>query len=444
MDTVGITNQHEGLIDVRRFDDFDGKSVLVVDNYRNVTGLSVSFAGEQYAIAGDVISVIETSPDDEIAVGAAPVVPKLPVLNWPSARSDWLDVSSGHCGGHKAVGNGKADDTAAVQACLDMINYESVNTTRLYVTVYLPPGTYRITKTLNIVKILGGAVIGHGEATVLQWAGEKNGIMLHDGGVTRTRFIGLVFDGQGIADVGFEHDARHPGLYETRIRHQVNKFTNFLTAGVRVGFNKTGAGKLESSEMLFETCIFDRCGRDTPECAARYKSKLSPTHDGSPGAVGCGGVVLLHFNDYDNTFEGCLFKDCQFGIYAAEMGNFYVHNSRFERSKSHDLYLGPAAGYGIRRCVSQGSGKFVGSWSGPFTSGVSIQDCRVDSWTSPGSAIDYELRGPLLLLDNQFSNAPQPTVPPVSMIPYNDSVAAISISNNLVNGKHVGECSLAF
>ena len=61
MDTVGITNQHEGLIDVRRFDDRDGKSVLLVDNFRNMTALSVSFAGKQYTIAGDMISAIEVS-----------------------------------------------------------------------------------------------------------------------------------------------------------------------------------------------------------------------------------------------------------------------------------------------------------------------------------------------------------------------------------------------
>ena len=61
MDTVGITNRHEGLIDVRRFDDRDGKSVLVVDNFRNMSGLSVSFAGKQYAIGSDMISAIETS-----------------------------------------------------------------------------------------------------------------------------------------------------------------------------------------------------------------------------------------------------------------------------------------------------------------------------------------------------------------------------------------------
>lgn len=64
-------------------------------------------------------------------------------------------------------------------------------------------GTYRITQTLRIVKILGGAIIGHGETSVLQWAGAQGGILLHDGGVTRTRFVGLVFDGQGIAGVGF-------------------------------------------------------------------------------------------------------------------------------------------------------------------------------------------------------------------------------------------------
>jgi hypothetical protein len=379
--------------------------------------------------------------DGEGRSTAALAVAKLPVLNWPGARSDWLDVSSGECGGHKAVGNGKTDDTAAIQACLNMLNYESANATRLYVTVYIPPGTFRITKTLLVVKILGGAVIGHGEATILQWAGEKGGKMMEDGGVTRTRFVGIVFDGQGIAGVGFEHDGRRPGLYETRIRHQVNKFTNFLTAGLRVGYNKTGGGKLESSEMLFENCIFDKCGRDTPACAPRQKSAASPAHDGSPGTIGCGGVVLLHFNDYDNTFDGCLFADNQFGIYTAEMANFYVHNSRFERSKSHDMYLAPASGNGIRRCTSQGSGKFVGSWSGPFTSGVSVQDCRVDGWTSPGSAIDYELRGPLLLLDNQFTNAPDKS-PPVSMIPYADSVTAVSFSNNLVSGKHAVQALL--
>ena len=72
MDTIGITNHHEGLVDVRRFVDRDGKSVLAVDNYLNTSGLSVSFGGKQYAIAADaVISAIETNPGGtDAAVGA--------------------------------------------------------------------------------------------------------------------------------------------------------------------------------------------------------------------------------------------------------------------------------------------------------------------------------------------------------------------------------------
>jgi hypothetical protein len=33
----------------------------VVDNFQNKTGLSVSFKGKQYAIAGEMISAIETN-----------------------------------------------------------------------------------------------------------------------------------------------------------------------------------------------------------------------------------------------------------------------------------------------------------------------------------------------------------------------------------------------
>ena len=157
-----------------------------------------------------LLPLLQPSASLGLALRDAPApgaVAALPELHWPSARSDWLDVTSGECGGHKAVGDGKADDTLPIQACLDMLNYESANATHTAsnprVTVYLPPGTYRITRTLRIVKILGGAIIGHGETSVLQWAGAQGGILLHDGGVTRTRFVGLVFDGQGIAGVGF-------------------------------------------------------------------------------------------------------------------------------------------------------------------------------------------------------------------------------------------------
>jgi len=48
--------------------------------------------------------------------------------------------------------------------------------------------------------------------------------MLVSDGCSRTRFVGLVFDGALTAAVGFEHDAHAPGMFETRIRHQNSKF----------------------------------------------------------------------------------------------------------------------------------------------------------------------------------------------------------------------------
>eukprot|EP00038_Savillea_parva_P018447 m.23738 g.23738 ORF g.23738 m.23738 type:complete len:638 (+) comp4099_c0_seq1:116-2029(+) len=59
MDTIGITNSHADLIDVRRHDDTNDKTVLVVDNFRNISGLSVTFKGQTYPVTSDMLSIIE-------------------------------------------------------------------------------------------------------------------------------------------------------------------------------------------------------------------------------------------------------------------------------------------------------------------------------------------------------------------------------------------------
>eukprot|EP01051_Picozoa_sp_SAG22_P003461 SAG22_NODE_169_length_16721_cov_6.494104_3_plen_82_part_00 len=74
-------------------------------------------------------------------------------------------------------------------------------------------------------------------------------------------------------------------------RHQNNKFVNFLTAGIRIGHNRTG-GKLETSEVLFENSIFANIG-------SQDSVAFNCTRNG-----GCAGVAIENFNDYDNTFDG--------------------------------------------------------------------------------------------------------------------------------------------
>ncbi|HEY3416753.1 MAG TPA: glycosyl hydrolase family 28-related protein, partial [Armatimonadota bacterium] len=97
---------------------------------------------------------------------------QLPELNWEK-RSDWLDPTTDTT--PRAVGNGVADDTAALQAALDRISNES----KTNKVVFLPKGIYRITKTLVISNTSQGAeVIGCGRNTRIVWDGEDNGIML--------------------------------------------------------------------------------------------------------------------------------------------------------------------------------------------------------------------------------------------------------------------------
>src|SRR5574340_1192582 len=68
---------------------------------------------------------------------------ELPDLNW-IPRSDWISVRTSLS--PPAVGNGVADDTPALQAALDQLGANPGEPN----TVYLPPGTYRISKTLVV------------------------------------------------------------------------------------------------------------------------------------------------------------------------------------------------------------------------------------------------------------------------------------------------------
>ena len=237
-------------------------------------------------------------------------------------------------------------------------------------------------------------------------------------------FAGLVFDGQLSAAVGFEHDAHSPGLFETRIRHQNSKWINFGTAGIRIGFNTTG-GKLETSEVLYENLVFANNGH---ACGTT----------GTEGFPGCGGIAILNFNDYDNTFDGCHFSDNSYGITTDKMANVYVRNSRFERSTVADIVLAPSAGNSVRRCVSVGSRVFVTSPHHTASNPATIQDCRVYNWTGL-AAVTYNLRGPLTLLDNQFVGAASKGGGvAVDGTPWPQTNQVVMAAGNTVNGAAVG------
>ncbi len=301
----------------------------------------------------------------------------LPVIE----RSDWINVKTDITPG--AVGDGIADDTAAIQAALSMLEGRRPATR----AVYLPPGTYRITDTLVVTQVQGGAIYGHGRATVIAWDGPEGvpgttahgesvltgSRMFHSNGFGRNLFFGLTWDGRGKAAVGVDHDSK--GYYETRVRHQYCAFLNFQDSGIRVGHDQ----KTASAEMMFYDCYFENCGR---------------------------GITFLAFNDYDNAIARCIFRNCGSGVHC-HRGNVYVRDCHFENSRDQDLLLAVHS-HSVRRCTSVGSNAFIRcSQPGSYANMIAVQDCRVSDWHDPAGAIQTSNRGPLLVFDSIFA---QPAV----------------------------------
>ena len=102
-----------------------------------------------------------------LSAGPLAAGPAIPVLNWEK-RSDWVSVKTDVA--PPAVGDGLADDTAAIQKALDGVHSGS--------TVYLPAGTYRISNALAIRGkgvYTGVLIVGHGRETKLVWDGKQGG-----------------------------------------------------------------------------------------------------------------------------------------------------------------------------------------------------------------------------------------------------------------------------
>ncbi len=299
---------------------------------------------------------------------------EIPQLSW-TVGSDWLNVKTAG-----VIGDGKTDDTEALQKVLTNLQEGEA--------LYFPPGTYRITHELIINKkvtpdtkekrLMGNAFYGHGPASIIKYDGQEGGTILRIHGMLHYRMIGLVFDGGGKAAIGMFHDNLFEGemRFETHLFHEFITMRNFTKYGLYFGFfgERTNVA---SAETVFSHMIFENCNT---------------------------GIGLTNFNDYNFTFDGCIFRDnAQMGI-ECQNGNFYVRNSRFERNKL-DVWANPEHSSSIRRSVSVGSGAFLDFRNSisPFT----IENCLVQNWKDDQAITS--LGAPLIIFDNQFqSSTPKP------------------------------------
>ena len=275
----------------------------------------------------------------------------------------WLDVKRDF----GAIGDGQADDTDALQSALDQLGQGE----RKRTVLFLPAGTYRITRGLRMVSHMHVGVLGeHPSRTIIKWDGDQDGgVMLHCNGVRYSRFGRITWDGSGKSVTGVFHewDGKTPNA-ATHLLHSDHVFRD-VAFGIRAG-----KPHFMDAETLVLRCKFLRCSE--------------------------AGVRIQSFNALDWWIWDSEFVDCKHGVTNHPgAGHFHVYQSVFRNSKSSDIYLEHTEYFSFRHNTSIGSRKFLGAGFSQPNSLIMLQNNRIID-PRQTNAIAVGNSGPLVMLDN--------------------------------------------
>ncbi len=272
-----------------------------------------------------------------------------------------------------AVGDGKADDTAAIQKALETIRGKDSPKKVLY----FPAGTYRITDTVKLMRIshsepLGMSITGEDpEKTIIKWDGPADqSMIIYDAWYASiSRFT---LDGAGKAKTAIEHGPKFA---------TANECTDMIFKDVQFGIE---AGQKDGiAETAVLRCRFYRCSK--------------------------AAISIQGFNSLDWYIWDCWFEDCGIGATNEfRAGNFHVFNSTFLRSKDADITIKNTGYFSFVGNTSIGSRRFFHAkrapiWKDSETWGSqgTLQDNLILDPTD-ASPIVIENNGPNLIVDNKI------------------------------------------
>jgi hypothetical protein len=300
----------------------------------------------------------------------------------------WADLKRDY----HATGDGTTDDSMALQRALDELRKTAEMGTRT--VLYIPAGTYRLTRGLTMTSHIYVSVLGEDPArTVLQWDGPEGGVMLSCNGVRYSRFGRLTWDGHGKALCAVSHqwDGKVPNA-NSGCEHADEVYRD-----VGIGL-RAGIPHLMDAECAVLRCRFERCSR---------------------AGVSIGSMNALDWWIWHCSFDACRIgaTNCPDGEYGG--GHFHIYESVFRGSTESDIVVGHANYFGIRNNTSLASRAFFvakrpqegkGKWADDDTWGaeIKLQGNRI---LDPQDAAPIRLAqcGPLVLLDNVVRGRPWAT-----------------------------------
>jgi hypothetical protein len=234
-----------------------------------------------------------------------------------------------------AKGDGKTDDTKALQTAIDSLSCMPMNFNKqsatAYTCIYIPKGHYKISQTLNLRGKIGINIIGEDPAnTIIEWAGKDSSFMLWGNGSAYYKIARLTFDGNNkkqIEGIGIHwtqkwNDAKSRSYASLNIEIADCIFSGKMDVGIGGGYN------WNDSEIKINRCSFYQCG--------------------------VAGIKIAGYNALDYWIWHCKFYSCYNSI-SNQSGNFHVYNCYFKHSYFCDITTDKGYYTSARGCFSDSS-----------------------------------------------------------------------------------------
>lgn len=232
-----------------------------------------------------------------------------------------------------AKGDGIHDDTAAIQAAINMVSGGSNPNTQ---TIFIPYGQYNISSTLTYTGSVGNSIrmIGDNsgvlEGSQLIWTGAADGYMMETFGANQCEFEYLIFNGSNTAFTCFWAHTNQfaPGgspsngifFNKCYLYGAVGQNPQGLYAGtqgvVMIGDVNDGH---QVQDMTFTNCVFGSNGFDGPTGTFACVNQLSGSNTEQfvfrNCDLGTSGMMYGYYSNFGSN-NGISFYDSGFGLVA--------------------------------------------------------------------------------------------------------------------------------